>query len=50
MSDLHEVIIFKVSDRRSFNRIQFLGGVELLLKSLLLLQKTKYYNNAHFDT
>lgn len=49
MSDLHEVIIFKVSDRRSFNRIQFLGGVELLLKSLLL-QKTKYYNNAHFDT
>lgn len=50
MSDLHEVIIFKVSDRRSFNRIQFSGGgVELLLKSLLL-QKTKYYNNAHFDT
>ena len=26
MSDLHEVIIFKVSDRRSFNRIQFSGG------------------------
>ena len=48
MSDLHEVIIFKVSDRRSFNRIQFFGGVELLLKSLLL-QKTKYYNNAHFE-
>ena len=32
MSDLHEVIISKVSDRRSFNRIQFFGGGRITLK------------------